>query len=121
MSKEKEGGISRRKFLGTTAAATAGFTIVPSTVVSGMGHIAPSDKLNIAAVGVGGVGRRLLLRRAVDRLEVSVGRGQDHQPGVRADAELRYVFLLPLTLPNFDVDPVLLIFLACSSKCSFGL
>src|SRR5210317_1571126 len=57
MSKEKEGGISRRRFIGTTAAATAGFTIVPSTVISGMGHIAPSDKLNIAAVGVGGMGR----------------------------------------------------------------
>ena len=56
MSKEKDGGYSRRRFLGTTAAATAGFTIVPSTVISGMGHIAPSDKLNIAAVGVGGMG-----------------------------------------------------------------
>ncbi|MEN8227113.1 MAG: Gfo/Idh/MocA family oxidoreductase [Bacteroidota bacterium] len=56
MSKEKGNGVSRRKFIGTTAAATAGFTIVPSHVVSGMGYTAPSDKLNIAAVGVGGMG-----------------------------------------------------------------
>jgi hypothetical protein len=57
MSKEKKGGVSRRAFLGTTAAAAAGFTILPSSVVSGLGHVAPSDKLNIAGVGVGGMGR----------------------------------------------------------------
>ena len=57
MSKENDSGVSRRRFLGTTAAATAGFTILPSHVVSGMGYIAPSDKLNIAAVGIGGMGR----------------------------------------------------------------
>ncbi|PID92279.1 MAG: oxidoreductase [Bacteroidetes bacterium] len=56
MTKEKGKGVSRRAFLGTTAAATAGFTIVPSNVVSGMGHVAPSDKLNIAAIGIGGMG-----------------------------------------------------------------
>ena len=56
MSKEKKGGVSRRRFVGTTAAATAGFTILPSNVVSGMGHVAPSDKLNVAAVGIGGMG-----------------------------------------------------------------
>src|SRR5512133_155865 len=48
--------MSRRKFLGSTAAATAAFTILPSNVVSGLGHRAPSDKLNIAGVGVGGMG-----------------------------------------------------------------
>lgn len=48
--------MSRRKFIGNTAVAAAGFTIVPSTVVSGLGHKAPSDKLNIAGVGVGGRG-----------------------------------------------------------------
>ncbi len=60
MSKEKGSGMSRRAFIGTGAAATAGFTILPSTVVSGLGHIAPSDKLNIAGVGVGGMGFRNL-------------------------------------------------------------
>jgi hypothetical protein len=57
MSKEKKGGVSRRAFLGTAAAATAGLTIVPSHVVSGLGYTAPSDKLNIAGVGIGGMGR----------------------------------------------------------------
>jgi predicted dehydrogenase len=48
--------ISRRSFLGTTAAAAAGLTIVPSHVVAGLGHKAPSDKLNVVGVGVGGMG-----------------------------------------------------------------
>ena len=48
--------INRRKFLGTAAAATAGFTILPSNVIAGLGHKAPSDKLNIAGIGVGGKG-----------------------------------------------------------------
>ena len=49
--------ISRRKFLKTGAAALAGITIAPSTIL-GMshGHISPTDKLNLAAVGIGGMG-----------------------------------------------------------------
>jgi hypothetical protein len=56
MNDEKKSGISRREFLGNTAKAAAVFTIVPSHVVSGLGYKAPSDKLNIAAVGIGGMG-----------------------------------------------------------------
>jgi len=48
--------ISRRRFIGTTAATAGLFTIVPSYAVSGFGHIAPSDKLNIAGIGLGGKG-----------------------------------------------------------------
>ena len=49
--------ISRRQFLGTGAMAAAGLTVVPSSVLGkSMGHTAPSDKLNIAAVGIGGMG-----------------------------------------------------------------
>lgn len=50
----------RRKFIKQSGAALAAFTIVPSTVVSGFGYRAPSDKLNIAGIGVGGMGRRNL-------------------------------------------------------------
>jgi len=59
MKKESD-RISRRKFIGTTAAVSAGISVVPSHVVAGLGHTAPSDKLNIAGVGVGGVGFRNL-------------------------------------------------------------
>ena len=49
--------ISRRQFLGTGALAAAGLTVVPSSVLGkSMGHTAPSDKLNIAGVGIGGMG-----------------------------------------------------------------
>ena len=51
-------GISRRAFLRNSAAAAAGLTILPSYVVGGLGHKAPSDKLNVAGVGVGGMGGR---------------------------------------------------------------
>jgi len=47
----------RRKFIKSTGLALAGITIVPSHVVSGLGHVPPSDKLNIAGIGVGGMGR----------------------------------------------------------------
>ncbi len=51
-------GISRRAFLKNSAAAAAGLTVLPSYVVGGLGHKAPSDKLNVAGVGVGGMGGR---------------------------------------------------------------
>lgn len=49
--------MSRRSFLGGSAIAAAAFTIVPSHVLGGPGKKAPSDKLNIACVGVGGKGK----------------------------------------------------------------
>ena len=48
--------ISRRKFLGGMGATAAAFTIVPSHVLGAGGATPPSEKLNIAFVGVGGRG-----------------------------------------------------------------
>ena len=48
-------GSSRRHFL-TAAAAAATVAILPRHVLGGPGNAAPSDKLNIAGVGVGGMG-----------------------------------------------------------------
>ena len=49
--------ISRRDFLRKSAVGLAGLTVVPSAVLGkAAGHTAPSDKLNIAAVGIGGMG-----------------------------------------------------------------
>jgi predicted dehydrogenase len=47
--------ISRRNFL-RSAAAAAAFTIVPRCVLGGPRNIPPSEKLNIAGIGVGGQG-----------------------------------------------------------------
>jgi hypothetical protein len=53
--------ISRRKFLKTSATAALGLAVVPTIIPSNvlgksLGHVAPSDKLNILGVGVGGRG-----------------------------------------------------------------
>ena len=47
---------SRRSFIKKASAAAIGFYIVPRHVLGGPGFIAPSDKLNIAGIGVGGKG-----------------------------------------------------------------
>ena len=49
--------MSRRSFLQKGTAAAVGFSIVPNIVLGkSHGHTSPSDKLNIAAVGIGGMG-----------------------------------------------------------------
>lgn len=49
--------MSRRKFLKAGSVAALGITVVPSSVLGkSFGHVAPSDKLNIAGVGIGGRG-----------------------------------------------------------------
>ncbi|PWV53811.1 Gfo/Idh/MocA family protein [Chitinophaga sp. S165] len=47
---------SRRSFLKNGALAAAGFMIVPRHVLGGKGFIAPSDRLRVAGIGVGGKG-----------------------------------------------------------------
>jgi predicted dehydrogenase len=54
--------IPRRRFL-SQAGAAAALTIVPRHVL-GRGFVPPSDKLNIAGVGVGGMGRANLINLA---------------------------------------------------------
>jgi hypothetical protein len=54
--KEKSKHITRRSFIESTGAVAAGLTILPGSVISGFGHRAPSDKLNIAVIGIGGMG-----------------------------------------------------------------
>ena len=61
--------ISRRNFLKTGALAAAGLTIVPNSVLGkSHGFMAPSDKLNIAGIGVGGMGRRNLKNMSTENI-----------------------------------------------------
>ena len=48
---------TRRTFLRTAAVAGTGFSIVPRHVLGGAGNVPPSEKLNIAGIGIGGQGR----------------------------------------------------------------
>lgn len=47
---------SRRNFIKSAAVAAAGITIVPRHVLGGTGFRAPSDMLQVASIGVGGMG-----------------------------------------------------------------
>jgi len=81
--------VSRRTFLGTTATAAAAFTVIPSNVMgSVLGHRAPSEKLNIAVVGAGGMGNSNL--RAVKPTENIVA---------LCDVDWKY------TAPVFEANP----------------
>ena len=61
MKNKKEKGeskktLTRREFIGRSAATAAGFMIIPRHVLGGAGYKAPSDTLNIGSIGVGGKG-----------------------------------------------------------------
>src|SRR5687767_7065796 len=47
---------SRRNFIKNTGIAAAGFIILPRHVLGGKGYVAPSDRLIVAGIGVGGKG-----------------------------------------------------------------
>jgi predicted dehydrogenase len=48
--------LTRRNFLATAGTAATAFTIVPSRVLGAGGATPPSERLNIAGIGVGGMG-----------------------------------------------------------------
>src|SRR2546426_125643 len=53
--------VSRRKFLGQSIGTAIAFSIVPRHVLGGPGFVPPSDKVNIAFIGVGSQGLRVML------------------------------------------------------------
>jgi predicted dehydrogenase len=53
--------ISRRRFLTAASAIVGTVTIVPRHVLGGAGYVAPSGKINIAFIGVGSQGLRVML------------------------------------------------------------
>ena len=52
----RQPNLTRRQFLSTSALAATALSIVPRHVVAGSGEVPPSEKINIAGVGVGGQG-----------------------------------------------------------------
>jgi predicted dehydrogenase len=59
--RDQKQGMSRRDFIGVAGAAAAAFTIVPRHVLGGPGYMSPSDMVNIAGIGVGGMGQRNMM------------------------------------------------------------
>ncbi len=54
--------VSRRNFLKQSATAAVGLTIVPRHVLGGARYVPPSDKVNVAFIGVGAQGLRVMLK-----------------------------------------------------------
>ncbi len=61
-------GQTRRDFIKNAAIASS-FFIVPRHVLGGVGYTAPSDQLNLAAIGAGGKGRSDILNASVNGRE----------------------------------------------------
>lgn len=62
------GRLRRRDVLRGAAAALAGAAIVPRHVLGGAGQTPPSGKLNVAGIGIGGVGKGFLQGCAVENI-----------------------------------------------------
>ena len=60
-SGQRDGEISRRRFLGQVTAATA-FSVLPRHMLGGQGQIPPSEKITIAGIGMGGQGIQNIMR-----------------------------------------------------------
>src|SRR5260370_16306605 len=60
---ERTNEVSRRDFITKAAVTGAAFTILPRHVF-GRGIVPPSDTMNVACVGVGGMGRSNLINLA---------------------------------------------------------
>jgi hypothetical protein len=54
-------GLTRREFLVGGGLIAAGLTIVPGCVLAGQGRTPPSEKVNVACIGVGSQGLRVML------------------------------------------------------------
>ena len=68
MKKRNQGQSSRRTFIKHSAVASS-FYIVPRHVLGGLGYTAPSDQLNLAAIGSGGKGRSDIKNASVEGRE----------------------------------------------------
>src|SRR3989339_946787 len=65
--KQKE--MTRRTFIGSAVAA---FTIVPASVLAKNPERAPSDKLNVAAIGAGGMGNANVNNLAGEKIDPKI-------------------------------------------------
>lgn len=102
--------ISRRSFIAQSSAVAA-FTIVPRHVLGGTGYISPSEKLNIAGVGIGGKGatdvRSVASENIVALCDVDFGHG--HGPEIISEfpKAKRYKDFRVMLDKQKDIDAVI--------------
>jgi hypothetical protein len=73
------GNMNRRRFLAVTAMAST-ITILPRHVLGGPGQSPPSEKVNIAGIGVGGMGAANLQALASQNIVALCGHGRRSPP-----------------------------------------
>lgn len=90
---------SRRRFLKSVGAGVALFNIGPAHLLGGAGGSAPSDKLNVACVGIGGRGRASVEACANHNIvglcdvdERQVGDARTKYPGAKFFTDFRKMF-----------------------------
>lgn len=103
MTKNKE--ITRRGFLGNAAKGGAALAILPRHVL-GRGFTPPSDKLNIAGIGVGGMGRQNMINLASQNIVAfcDIDWGYADKGFARLDTDIRSV-QKRLALPDNAPSP----------------
>src|SRR5206468_9294424 len=77
--------LSRRKFLEQGAGAALALSVVPRHVLGGPGYVPPSDKVNIAFIGVGSQGLRVMLHFLK---EPDVQRSEEHTSELQSRSDL---------------------------------
>ncbi len=87
--------INRRNFMVSSAATAAAFTIVPRSVLGMPDHTAPSEKVNVAFIGTGGMGtgnlKNLLEKQDVHVMaicDVEQGNGNERSRGLKPALEI---------------------------------
>ncbi len=106
-----QNGISRRRVLGASAAAAA-VAVVPRHVLGGKGQTPPSEKINVAGIGIGGMGYGNLRTISRDGGQVVALCDVDHKYAARSlnhfkDAK-RYTDYRKMLAAQKDIDAVLI-------------
>ena len=78
---------TRRQFVRNLAGSALAFTIVPRHVLGGPGYQAPSDTVNLAAIGAGGMGASNMSRLTSENIVAICDVDWDHVDGAFRDRQ----------------------------------
>ena len=110
--------ISRRRFLAGSAGAVAAPFVVPATSLGAAGRTAPSDRITVGSIGVGGRGSghaNAMLGRSDVRLLAACDADRRKSDAIKARADARYGDKACLSTADFqevlardDIDAVII-------------
>ena len=105
-----DSAVSRRKFIGGAMLASAGFMIAPSHVLGRGGFKPPSEKLNIAGIGIGGQGGHDLSQMTSENIVALCDVDAGHAGGIfrRYDGAKVYQDYRKMLEEQKDIDAVVI-------------